>query len=582
MTFSIKKLLSIAAAAVIGVSAFTFTACEHTHSEGAAVKENVIAATCSEEGGYDEVVYCSSCNEELSRVKKILERAPHTPGEKVKEDEIAPSCTVAGSYDEVIYCTVCEDEASRRTVVIDKLAHKPAKAVIENEKYATCTEEGSYDEVIYCTECEGEISRTHKISDITEHKYSMQNDSAEHWEKCDDCDSERNRHAHVPGAPATETTAQKCTVCNYVLAEPVGHIHSLTLTPAKAATCLEAGNTVYYTCSGCGKYFEDEDGKKQIVNLGATVIPAEGHGYSEKWSTDDKFHWHAATCEHSEEVSAKSAHTFDEGVVSGTEVAFTCTECGYTKNQHVVVFEMNMQGMDNVVVYVNDGERVEKPVNPTCEGFTFRRWYADEECTERFDFTAPITVGTTVFAEWSGTYVFEAEDTYLDDQEGKGFSNDAYGTEMIQSDYKGLAKASGGYFVGYMYKYGVTITFEIESNKDDYNASLTLRLSGELVSTLTLNKDKYRVEVNGIQVNYSDITISGIDTDKSKYEKREFQDFYAGRIILNKGKNIITLKVNNTDAMLGTMAATAPLLDCIKINSTAALAFEKTDNPKPQ
>lgn len=581
MTKSIKKLLSIAAAAVIGFSAFSFAACEHTHSEGEAVKENVVAATCSKEGSYDEVVYCTSCNEELSRVKKTLEKIPHTPGEKKTEDEIASSCTVAGSYDEVTYCTVCGDEVSRQTKIIDKIAHKPAEAVIENEKDATCTQKGSYDEVIYCTVCKGEISRTTKTTDLVAHKYSMQNDATQHWEECSVCKDKKDSHAHVPGAAATETTAQKCTVCNYVLAEPVGHIHSLTLTPAKVATCLTAGNKAYYTCSGCGKYFEDAEGEKQIVNLNDTVTPATGHSYSDKWKTDEKFHWHEATCEHSEEVSEKAAHTFDEGEIKGTEVVFTCTGCGYTKNQHVVVFEMNMQGMDNLVVYVNDGERVEKPENPTHEGFTFRRWYADEECTQRFDFNTPITAGVTVYAEWRGTYVFEAEDTYLDDQEGKGFSNDAYGTEMIQSDYKGMAKASGGYFVGYMYKNGVTVTFEFESNKDDMQASLILRLSGELVSEVTFNKDKYRVEVNGIQVNYSDITITGIDTDKSKYEKHEFKDFNVGMVALKKGKNIITLKVNNTDSMLGTMAATAPLLDCIKISTTAALTFEKYENPKP-
>lgn len=40
------------------------------HAEGTAVKENVIAATCEADGSYDEVVYCTRCNKELSRVHK--------------------------------------------------------------------------------------------------------------------------------------------------------------------------------------------------------------------------------------------------------------------------------------------------------------------------------------------------------------------------------------------------------------------------------------------------------------------------------------------------------------------------------
>jgi len=576
---SMKKILSIAVACALSFG--SLCACAHVHREGTPVRENVIEATCSKEGSCDEVIYCASCHEELSREQKTIEKTPHTPGEKRAEDEIKPSCTVAGSYDEVVICTVCGDEISRETKQIEKTNHKAGEPVAEGVIAASCTEAGSYDEVVYCLDCKTEISRTAKKIDKTEHKFTLCNDVSDHWYECDTCGLVKEKRAHIPGAAATETTAQKCTECNYVLAEPVGHTHTLILSEEIQASCLTAGKKAYYTCSGCGKSFEDSRGEKEIVNLNGTVIPASGHSFSEAWEEDENFHWHAATCEHSDEVSSKATHAYGEGITEGNEIVYTCTVCGKTKNQHIVTFDMNMEGMDSLVVYVNDGDRVEKPARPTREGFTFLNWYVDQECSEKFNFNNPIKSGCTLYASWNGTYVFEAEDTYLDDQEGKGFSNDAYGTDMIQSDYKGMANASGGYFVGYMYNNGVTVTFEIDSNKDDYNATLTLRLSGELVSQVTLTNEKYLVEVNGNKVNYSDITITDIDTDKSKFEKREFQDFKLGRIVLKKGRNIITLKVNNTDGMLGTMKATAPLLDCIKINTNASLVFKKYENPKP-
>ena len=40
--------------------------------------------------------------------------------------------------------------------------------------------------------------------------------------------------------------------------------HTLTKTAAVAATCTEAGNSEYYTCSACGKYFSDEAGTNEI------------------------------------------------------------------------------------------------------------------------------------------------------------------------------------------------------------------------------------------------------------------------------------------------------------------------------
>ena len=42
------------------------------HTPKAAVKENVVNATKSKTGSYDEVVYCAECNAEISRVKKTI------------------------------------------------------------------------------------------------------------------------------------------------------------------------------------------------------------------------------------------------------------------------------------------------------------------------------------------------------------------------------------------------------------------------------------------------------------------------------------------------------------------------------
>ncbi|MBP3437398.1 MAG: leucine-rich repeat protein [Clostridia bacterium] len=44
----------------------------HTHTPALAVRENVIEPTCKTEGSYDSVVYCDSCEEELSRTQNRL------------------------------------------------------------------------------------------------------------------------------------------------------------------------------------------------------------------------------------------------------------------------------------------------------------------------------------------------------------------------------------------------------------------------------------------------------------------------------------------------------------------------------
>ena len=55
--------------------------------------------------------------------------------------------------------------------------------------------------------------------------------------------------------------------------------HILTKTEAKAAACTEAGNSEYWTCSLCGKYFSDSEGTTEIEK-DSWVIPAAGHSFN--------------------------------------------------------------------------------------------------------------------------------------------------------------------------------------------------------------------------------------------------------------------------------------------------------------
>lgn len=58
-----------------------------------------------------------------SETIKVTVNADHTPADAVRENEVAATCTAAGSYDEVVYCSVCNAEISRTQKTIDKLPH---------------------------------------------------------------------------------------------------------------------------------------------------------------------------------------------------------------------------------------------------------------------------------------------------------------------------------------------------------------------------------------------------------------------------------------------------------------------------
>lgn len=96
-----------------------------------------------------------------------------------------------------------------------------------------------------------------------------------------------------------------------------GCAHSLSLvyTAASAPKCEEDGNTAYWHCTKCGKYFRDADGKNEIT-LASALIGATGHKYSTAWSSDENSHWHSATCEHTSLFADKAEHNWvDTGVV---------------------------------------------------------------------------------------------------------------------------------------------------------------------------------------------------------------------------------------------------------------------------
>jgi predicted nucleic acid-binding Zn ribbon protein len=85
------------------------------------VTDEAVAATCTETG-LTEGSHCSVCGEVLT-AQETVAALGHTSGEAVRENMVDATCTAAGSYDEVVYCTACETQLSRSTIMIPVIAH---------------------------------------------------------------------------------------------------------------------------------------------------------------------------------------------------------------------------------------------------------------------------------------------------------------------------------------------------------------------------------------------------------------------------------------------------------------------------
>lgn len=98
--------------------------------------EGVVTAPTCQEGGYTTYV-CRACKETV--IGNLTGATGHTAGEAVEENRVEPTCTENGSYDSVVYCTVCESEISRETVTIGAVGHDLHDVIA---KAPTCTEAG--------------------------------------------------------------------------------------------------------------------------------------------------------------------------------------------------------------------------------------------------------------------------------------------------------------------------------------------------------------------------------------------------------------------------------------------------------
>ena len=69
-----------------------------------------------------------------------------------------------------------------------------------------------------------------------------------------------------------------------------------------------------------------------------------------------------------------------------------------------VTFDVQGHGTAPDTQTVNSGEKVQKPADPTANGYTFGGWYKEAACTNAWTFeTDTVTANTTLYAKWTAT-----------------------------------------------------------------------------------------------------------------------------------------------------------------------------------
>ena len=242
----------------------------------------------------------------------------------VATDVLSNSLNVTMDADKTVVVTY---KAIPHTHTYDQEIQKPETL----KSAADCTNDAVYFKSCSC----GEISTTETFTAAGTqlgHAWASDwsKDTDNHWKICSRCHEKKDEAAHDYGSDNI------CDTCGYDKTVP--HTHNLTLVPAKAPTCTEKGNTAYYTCDGCDKWFEDATGASEITDKTSVILAATGHSVSD-WKSDHTDHWKECTVVGCGVIieDSKAVHTAGEWIIDTPATATTsgskhkeCTVCGYT------------------------------------------------------------------------------------------------------------------------------------------------------------------------------------------------------------------------------------------------------------
>ena len=323
----------------------------HTHDFGE--WKTTKAATCAEQGKQEREC---SCGEKQT---KELDALGHN---EVNNAAKAPTCTEIG-WDAYVTCSRCNYStyAEKNALGHDEVNHA-AKA-------PTCTEIG-WDAYVTCSRCE---YTTYKAKSELGHKPGA-NATCTEPQNCTVCGEKLTaENGHIPGKSATCTDSQTCAICGEVIKAALGHDEQNH--DAKAPTCTEIGWDAYVTCSRCDYTTYNEKAK-----LGHDEV---NHAAKAPTCTDNG--WDAyVTCSRCNYTtySEKNAlgHDYQSVVIAPTAkedgyTKHTCTNCGdfYTDTfVKPVDFEVTSGNRDQIGYKGTEGENLVIPAVFQKDGTWYR------------------------------------------------------------------------------------------------------------------------------------------------------------------------------------------------------------------
>ncbi|MGM0168819.1 hypothetical protein IGI39_004574 [Enterococcus sp. AZ135] len=187
--------------------------------------------------------------------------------------------------------------------------------------------------------------------------------------------------------------------------------------------------------------------------------------------------------------------------------------------------------------YVNDGEAVPKPSDPTRAGYTFSHWSTENNGAEVYNFNQPITNDLTLFAVWTPkkvnyTIAYWMEKPNLSKDPGEDVSNYNFAWSTVKSDGE----------AGEKFSMNQTLADQIKNSDSQGTAALnysayafsdthTISGNGQTVINVYYKRTIYQVHFNlnrnDAEMTANGTTYTGADTDLYTISAKYGQDIHS-------------------------------------------------------
>ena len=234
---------------------------------------------------------------------------PHTPGTwKASSDVHVQTCADCGAImqtqahnwnaGEITQQPNCKNNGTKTYTCTTCFATK-AESIPKNGEH------------VYANPCDGDCNlcgATRSVSHIYATDWSFNEQG--HFHSCTKCGGQKDYTAHTPGAAATDTTPQLCTVCGWVIAPAINHTHE------KFGEPFYDDTHHWYACNGCNEQVDlsahiwqnDCDHDCEACDYTRDI----NHDYDGRWEADRENHW--LICGNCGELLDHSPHDWIDGV----------------------------------------------------------------------------------------------------------------------------------------------------------------------------------------------------------------------------------------------------------------------------